>query len=139
MLNTSSAACRSFLFHPAISVLRVLQFFLAVGIFFYFTLMPADYTPSQYPDKLMHYIGNILLMGSAYVALMGRLRIHFIVLLCALLSLASELGQSFTATRITDPADLAMNALGIATAYFVCRLAESFLTPFASIEHNHKD
>ncbi len=127
MFNASSAAWRSFLFHPAISAVRVLQFFLAVGIFFYFTLMPADNTTSQYPDKLMHYIGNILLMGSAYVALMGRLRLHFIVVLCCLLSLASELGQSFTATRVTDPADLAMNVLGIATAYFFCRLVDAFL------------
>lgn len=132
-------ACRQFLFHPAVTAIRVLQFFLAASIFFYVTLMPADNAPSQYPDKLMHYIGNILLMGSAYVALMGKLRLHTIVIICCLLSLASELGQSFTATRTTDPADFLMNMLGIGTAYFFCRLIDSVLISKTKDEYINKD
>ena len=116
---------KSFLFHPAIICLRLFQFLLASFIFFYVALLPASDTPGPIPAPVLHFIGNFLLIGSAWVAFLKsdhlQANLKHILILCALLSLCSELAQSFTESRFTDPMDLAFNALGLGVGLFVCR------------------
>ncbi|MFL0800756.1 MAG: VanZ family protein [Agarilytica sp.] len=83
--------------------------------------MPADDTPSKIPDGLLHFAGNCLLIGSAYVAVFDRFAINRIFIVCIVLSLVSETGQNFSHSRVFDPADLAMNGLGLIVGYLICR------------------
>lgn len=109
------------LLKPTFTIIRINQFFLAIGIFCFFALMPADDTPSNYPDELLHFMGNLLLMGSAYVALFHKTTLLKALIVCIFLSGISEFCQSFTASRVTDPADLVVNGLGLALGYLICK------------------
>ena len=115
---------KRFLSHPAIIFLRLSQFLLASFIFFYVALLPASDTPGLIPAPLLHFIGNFLLIGSAWVAFLKSVTLQanlkHILLVCAVLSLCSELAQSFTESRFTDPVDLVFNALGLGVGLFVC-------------------
>lgn len=109
------------LLKPTFTIIRIGQFFLAIGIFYFFALMPADDTPSNYPDELLHFMGNLLLMGSAYVAVFHKTTLLKTLTVCVFLSGIAELCQSFTASRVTDPADLVVNSLGLAIGYLICK------------------
>ncbi len=109
------------LLNPLFTKIRISQFFMAISIFYFFALMPAGDTPSNYPDELLHFIGNLLLMGSAYVAFFHRTTLLKTLIICILLSGVSEFCQSFTASRVTDPADLVVNSLGLALGYLICK------------------
>lgn len=109
------------LLSPVFTKIRISQFCLAIAIFYFFALMPADDTPSNYPDELLHFVGNLLLMGSAYVALFHKTTLLKTLTVCVLLSGISELCQSLTASRVTDPADLVVNSLGLALGYLICK------------------
>ncbi|MFL0803721.1 MAG: VanZ family protein [Agarilytica sp.] len=89
--------------------------------------MPADNTPSKIPDGLLHFIGNGLLIGSAYVAVFERFAINRIFMACVVLSLASEASQNLTHSRVFDPADLIMNALGLIVGFMICRTWHIFV------------
>ena len=113
-----------FLNHPFIIGFRRGQFLLASFIFFYVALLPASDTPGPIPASLLHFIGNFLLVGSAWVAFLKpdnlKANLKQILILCALLSLCSELAQSFTESRLADPMDLVFNALGLGVGLCVC-------------------
>ncbi|WP_086929736.1 VanZ family protein [Agarilytica rhodophyticola] len=106
--------------NPIFKVLRIFQFLLAIGIFFTFALMPVNNTPSNIPPAALHFTGNLLLITSAWVALLEYLKTSRIFILSAVLSLCSELAQSLTTTRITDPMDLGYNLIGLSVGVLIC-------------------
>lgn len=113
--------------HPIIKGLRVLQFAIALIIFFAAALMPFSGGPGVIPDKVLHLIGNILLINSAWLALVTYLKLRWIAVLAVIISLASELSQSLTASRISDIYDLAANFAGLLLGYLLCLAWQSVL------------
>lgn len=104
------------------SVLRVSQFLLAVLIFTVFALMPSSYVaelPASAPS--MHFVGNFLLLTSAWVAWHGRTKLLFLVILLVPYSIMIELAQWLTPSRTVDKYDLAANMAGLFAA-FCCAL-----------------
>jgi len=119
----------NFLNHPVAIFLRLLQVLVAVFIFFYAALMPADGSPNTIHPLILHLMGNFLLLGSTWLALFHKLSPTVLLLACGMLSIAAELAQSFTDTRISDPVDFGANALGLLLAYCLCQLIEKTTPP----------
>ena len=123
-MNDALPMINKFLFHPVITPIRYGQFLLACFVFFYAALLPATDAPSPIPAGLLHVVGNFLLIGSAWVAFLKadnlKANLKHILLLCDFLSVCSELAQSFTESRTTDPIDFAFNALGLGGGLLVC-------------------
>lgn len=94
-----------------------LQFVLALAIFTYMALTPAPQLATQYSDRTLHFIGNVLLFLSAYVATAGRFRLALLVIFLVPYSAAIELSQYFTLSRQVDWRDLIANFLGLFAGY----------------------
>ena len=103
---------------------RVIQFFVAIGIFTFAALMPANYVPSGTQDHTLHFIGNTLLFLSASVAAFGRMKLGLLILLLIPYSLLIELSQWLTPTRQVDSKDIAANMLGLSCGYLIAHLTE---------------
>lgn len=116
-----TTALGRFLLHPFISMIRVPQFALAIAIFYYMALMPAGDAPSKYPDELLHFVGNFLLICSGYLAMFNKVSLIKTLSLCLVLSVIAELCQNLTASRVADPADLVVNILGLGLGYLASR------------------
>jgi len=74
--------------------LRILQFALAILIFSSVALMPQVYVrdlPS--PDYSLHFLGNVLLFLSAWIACKGRMKLGIVIALLIPYSLIIELAQ----------------------------------------------
>ncbi len=99
--------------------LCVSQFFLAIAIFTYLALMPFPQLPAHTTDKELHFIGNLLLMLSAYVATAGRFKVGLIILVLLPYSAAVEFSQYFTKTRQVDMHDLLANFLGLLSGFVI--------------------
>lgn len=81
--------------------------------------MPIHMVQTQHSDKLMHFLGNILLFLSAYVAAGGRIKLWMVVALLIPYTIAIELSQSFTVSRHVDPRDAAANIGGLITGFVI--------------------
>lgn len=103
---------------------RVLQFFVAVGVFTYAALMPANHISTTQPDHTLHFVGNALLFLSASVAAFGRLKLGLLVLLLIPYSLLIELSQWLTPSRHVDSADVLANMLGLTCGYIIAHAVE---------------
>ena len=110
---------RSFLY------IRLGQFAFALAIFAFAALMPGKYVPAVSTDKTMHFIGNMLLMLSACVALMGRMKLGLLLLMLIPYSLLVEASQWFTPGRQVDLKDVVANMLGLGAGYVLSHLTES--------------
>jgi len=104
--------------------IRLGQFALALAIFAFAALMPGKYVPTVTTDKTMHFVGNILLMLSACVALMGRMKLGVLVLMLIPYSLAIEASQWFSPDRQVDWRDVVANMLGLGVGYVLSHLIE---------------
>lgn len=117
-----------FFFHnPIFKAIRVLQFLLAIVIFFLFALMPAGDTPPTIPPAILHFTGNLLLISSAWVALAESLTLKKILILTFILSICSELAQSFTVSRVTDIIDFCINFIGLFFGAWLCSIGSRIL------------
>ena len=105
--------------------IRLGQFALALAIFAFAALMPGKYVPTVTTDKTMHFIGNMLLMLSACVALMGRMKLGLLVLMLIPYSLVIEASQWFSPDRQVDWRDVVANMLGLGVGYVLSHLIES--------------
>ena len=110
--------------HPLARSVRIVQFLLALAIYFYAALMPTNETPATLPAWLLHFIGNVLLILSAWTALFYWWRFRHIAIACISLALLAELAQGATATRIVDPLDLVSNAAGLMAGGSLCFVLE---------------
>lgn len=104
--------------------IRLGQFALALTIFAVAALMPGKYVPTVSTDKTMHFVGNMLLMLSACVALMGRMKLGLLLLMLIPYSLLIEASQSFTPGRQVDLKDVTANMLGLGFGYLLSHLIE---------------
>lgn len=104
--------------------IRLGQFALALAIFAFAALMPGKYVPGVSSDKTMHFIGNLLLMLSACVALMGRMKLGVLLLMLMPYSLLIEASQSLTPGRQVDLKDVFANMLGLGVGYVLSHLIE---------------
>lgn len=104
--------------------IRLGQFILALAIFAFFALMPGKYVPNVSSDKTMHFLGNMLLMLSACIALMGRMKLGVLLLMLIPYSLLLEAGQWFAPGRQVDLKDVVANMLGLGTGYVLSHLIE---------------
>ncbi|MBC6904438.1 VanZ family protein [Saccharophagus sp. K07] len=105
--------------------IRIGQFLIALAVFSTFALMPAEYVKGvATSDKSLHFMGNLLLMLSACVALMGRLKLVVLLLLLIPYSIAMEFGQWLSPGRHFDPRDMVANILGLVTGYILVHLVE---------------
>ncbi len=102
-----------FLRHPLIRAVAILQFIIALVIFYWAALMPFDDEPSNIPAWALHLTGNILLALSTSIAIYPFFRLRSIFFMCCALSLAAELSQLLTANRFSDPFDAATNIVGL--------------------------
>lgn len=104
--------------------IRLGQFALALAIFAFAALMPGKYVPAVTTDKTMHLVGNTLLMLSACVALMGRMKLGILLLMLIPYSLLIEASQWLTPGRQVDIKDVAANMAGLGIGYVLSHLIE---------------
>lgn len=104
--------------------IRLGQFILALAIFAGAALMPGEYVPHVSTDKTMHFVGNMLLMLSACVALMGRMKLGVLLLMLIPYSLLVEAGQWLAPGRQVDLKDVVANMLGLGAGYVVSHAIE---------------
>lgn len=115
-------------FHPEYAPIRRLQFVLAIGIFAYFALsgQPPKITYVT-SDKLLHFTGNFLLMGSTWTAFFGRIRHGVTIFFAVTYSMTIEILQGFTEMRQPDIYDALTNLAGLLAGYGLCLLIEKYL------------
>lgn len=116
-------------FHPAFIRLRQIQFLFALIVFCYMALKPLDGPPGNIPPAMLHFVGNTLLIASAWAALHPLLQLKTIFVLTVFISGLAELCQSLTGTRVTDLFDFLANAAGLLFGLLLCFLAEKYIAP----------
>lgn len=104
--------------------IRFGQFILALGIFAFAALMPPSYIPNVSSDKTMHLVGNVLLMLSACVALMGRMKLGLLLLMLIPYSLLIETTQWLAPDRQVDLRDVVANMIGLVIGYLLAHVVE---------------
>lgn len=104
--------------------IRILQFILAICIFTLVALMPSSLIQTNQSDSLLHFIGNLLLFLSAYVAIGSRLKLWLLGLLLLPYSMLVEASQWLTLTRHVDPNDAIANISGLICGYILVVAAE---------------
>lgn len=104
--------------------LRWVQFIVALVIFCYAALSPSPQLIGQHSDTSMHFVGNVLLCLSAWLALWGRLSIFKLILCLLPFSLCMELAQYFSPGRMVDIKDMIMNVTGLGAGAVLAWLVE---------------
>jgi len=108
--------------------LRQLQLGLAAIIFAYAALSgQAFHLTAGTSDKLLHFLGNLLLIGSAWTAFYGRITHKITIISAVCYSMTIELLQYFTHTRHADIFDAVTNLCGLLIGYALCLLLEKYL------------
>ena len=99
-----------------LDTLKKPQFYLLLGIYTWLGVAPADTTIlGSYNDKLMHYIGYIILMNSCLFAYGTRPRKAVMFGMLLLYSFMIEVIQYFLPYREFSLLDLLANGLGLIT------------------------
>ncbi|WP_075184956.1 VanZ family protein [Teredinibacter haidensis] len=115
-------------FSPECKLLRRLQFFAAILIFAYMALSAS---PTQWAhitsDKILHFIGNLLLIGSTWVAFFGAINRRKAIVFAIIYSMTIEALQSFSEMRQPDFFDALTNLSGILVGFGFCLLMERYL------------
>ena len=127
-INTLNSVLHTLFFHPRLRLLRRGQLFVALGVFAYMALSssPGVWT-SALSDKLLHFLGNLLLIGSIWVAFFGSINGRLAILFAVIYSLTIESFQALTTMRHPDLFDAAANLLGIFVGFGVCRLSGHYI------------
>lgn len=97
--------------------LRRVQFFVAIGVYLLFALLPHPPAADVAPDKFLHFLGNILLYASSYVAWGDKYKSGILWVLLVPFCVAVEGFQAFTPNRVVDGKDLLANVLGLAVGF----------------------
>lgn len=92
---------------------RIGQFIVAIVIFCYAALSPTPQLLAQHSDSYMHFLGNILLYISAWLALLNRVSVFKLALFLLPFSCMIELAQYFSPGRVVDVKDIGINIAGL--------------------------
>jgi glycopeptide antibiotics resistance protein len=115
------------LLKPFVRTLRVGQFVVAVCVFTYVALMPASMLQTQQADVKLHFVGNLLLFLSAWLACYGRFNIWMLLALLVPYSILVELAQWLAPSRMVDDRDMMANILGLLTGLVIAFIADRTL------------
>lgn len=110
--------------------IRIAQFILAVVVFCYAALSPSPQLLTQHSDSSMHFVGNVLLYLSAWLALWGRISIVKLAFCLFPFSGLIEMAQYFSPGRVVDIKDLLMNTAGLCTGAVIAFLTHNALVWF---------
>ncbi len=110
--------------------IRIAQFVLAIAVFCYAALSPSPQILTQHSDSSMHFIGNILLYLSAWLALWGRISIVKLAFCLLPFSGMIEMAQYFSPGRVVDIKDLLVNAAGLFCGAIIAFLTHTALVWF---------
>jgi len=125
----------SLFFNPRLRKLRQSQLLVALTIFTYMALSSSPMQISAIlSDKLLHFVGNLLLIGSIWVAFFGAINGRRAVLFAIIYSLSIESIQALTKSRQPDLADAFANLLGIFIGFGICRITEKYLLSLRKVE-----
>jgi VanZ family protein len=101
------------------------QFPIAALIFAIAALLPNERLPlGQTSDHTLHFIGNLLLILSAYVALHPYLSNRRLLAYIMPYSLLIEYAQWFTPTRTLDVRDIYANLFGLIAGYLLINISQ---------------
>ncbi|MBX2858989.1 MAG: VanZ family protein [Cellvibrionaceae bacterium] len=123
------AEALTYIHSPIMSKIRQAQFVLAVVIFAVLVLIP---NPSalglSQNDFFLHFIGNMLLILSAWVACIGRYGPIVPLIFAIPYSVALELSQFLTASRTPQLIDVLANVAGLLTGFIIALVIQKMLT-----------
>lgn len=102
--------------------LRIFQFIVAIAIFCYAALTPNPQIVGQHSDTSLHFVGNVLLFMSAWVAFWGRLALWKLLVLLLPFSGAIEFAQYFSPGRQVDIKDFAVNVAGLCSGLTIATI-----------------
>lgn len=118
----------TYIHSPIMSKIRQVQFILAVIIFAVLVLIP---NPSalglSQNDILLHFIGNMLLILSAWVACIGRYGPIVPLIFAIPYSVALELSQFLTASRTPQLSDVLANVAGLFAGFVIALAIEKMI------------
>lgn len=120
---TLNKKINQFLLHPFVQIVIWLQFAAALTIFSYFATTP-NLVPTDSPDVVLHFLGNLLLFLSARIAFLRFKSVWFVVVFALIYGTAMELCQHFVPTRYFQPSDLVANWLGVFAGLLLTLLVE---------------
>lgn len=107
--------------------LRLFQFVVAMGIFCYAALSPSPQLIGQHSDSSLHFVGNVLLFLSAWVAFWGRIALWKLLLVLLPFSGAIEFAQHFSPGRQVDMKDLGVNVAGLASGLIIAAFVNAIV------------
>jgi VanZ family protein len=110
--------------------LRIAQFIVALVIFCYAALTPSPPLFDQHPETSLHFLGNVLLSLSAWLAVWGRIPVFRLVLFLLPFSLMVELAQYFSPGRTVDSNDMLVNITGLGVGALASLLLEGLVKRF---------
>ncbi len=128
----------SIFYHPRFKILRYGQFAVAIGLFAYMALSPSPPNPvPSFSDKALHFIGNVLLISSTWVALFGKAGKRRALVLAIAYSLLIEAAQHLSPVRKADVLDATANLIGISFGLGLCFAMDFYLNHIKSQTPNY--
>ena len=105
---------------PVVMVRRI-QCLLAIGIFIHEALSPSPDTMQLHISTIvLHFVGNILLFGSLWLACYDIFKPKVLVVVALCFSLSIEAAQGFIAGRDPNLFDAATNIAGVLLGWLLC-------------------
>lgn len=113
-------------FKSVLRYLALMQFFAAL-IIFALAALTSNPSPmvSAYSPGVLHFIGNLALFISGWLAFFNRIKGWKLIILLGIYSVGIELSQRLTQTRQVDIYDIVTNIAGL-----VCGLLLSLIMVF---------
>ncbi len=107
----------AFFSHPLISTLRYGQLLVAMCLYSYFALSGLQLS---YSDSAMHFLGNICIFMSFWLAACLRLRLNIQFIVVFPFAGLIEVAQLFSPSRQFDINDMLFNFLGLGVGFIIC-------------------
>lgn len=113
--------------HPIVAAIRYLQLALAVCVYLFFALSGLQNIAVVVEDSVLHFVGNILLFSSIWLATYFILKLRWQLALSIPFALSVEAAQMLTSTRQVDMYDAGINLAGLLVGATVCHLIHIFV------------
>jgi len=110
----------AFFSHPIITALRYGQLLIAICLYCYFALSGLQSSPLAYSDSALHFLGNIFIFMSFWLATCLRFKLYFQFFVTLPFAAFIEVAQIFSASRQFDLNDMLFNFLGLGVGIIIC-------------------